>query len=1075
MNKLSVLLVIAGFSVCRANNDWENQQLPSLNTEKPHATMVICPDATVAGTIGVAVNDERVKSPWYRSLNGDWKYHYSKNPLERVADFWKPGFNDSGWATIPVPANVEMEGYGIPIYVNVKHPWSTVNPPFIPQDNPYNTVNSYRRTFTIPADWAGRRTLITFDGVNSFFYLWINGQKVGFNKDSRTSAEFDITQYLKAGENSIAVENFRWCDGSYLEDQDFWRMSGIYRDVYLWSVPLQHIRDVEVKTELDAGHRDAELKAVLLVTNADTNAGSVTVETALSDENGKRVAVMKSQTLEVAAGQEARIELAADVSNPRKWSAESPYLYTMLITLKDGSGKPLEVIPTKVGFRKVELKDGNMLVNGRRIFIKGVDRHEHSPDRGQAVDKASMVQDIILMKQNNINAVRTSHYPNAPAWYDLCDQYGIYLINEANIESHGMLAVNKKLAGNSDWLPAHMDRTVGMVERDKNHPSVIIWSLGNENGDGSNFEATAAWIKQRDPSRLVEYEPAKQKPHTDIVCPMYPTVIEMAEYASKPRTRPLIMCEYLPALGNSVGDLWSYWKLIYEKPYLQGGSLWSWADQGIPQPADPNRERRVVKVKPGEKTFQAFGGDFGPADVPSDQNFHCTGLVSSDRTPHPALAEVKKVYQYIQMRPGDLAKGEIEIKNIYDFTSLKDIAVGHWTLKADGKVLQNGTLGDLDIAAGAAEKVTVPFKAVDVEPGIEYWLDISFVLKADQPWAKAGHEVAWEQFKLPVEKPAPAANISGSMEAKEDAGMLRVTGKNFAVTISKQSGLLTSMQFEGTELIEAPLRPHFWRAPTDVDRGWRNPGSKERIGGMATILGVWRKAGQEWTPESVIVDRKDPAVTVVTARGPLSAVSASYTLIYRIFPSGDVVVEASYTPGKDKVADLPRFGMQMELKTGFENLRWYGRGPQETYSDRCDARVDIYDSTVSAQYFDYSEPGETGNKVDVRWVALTNGKGTGLLAVGQPVLSVNALHYTTEDLMSATHGWEMTRRDAVTLNLDLVQMGVGAETCWKDWPRDEFRIPANKPYIYSFCLRPFNAKNEDINKLANRTFPEATQ
>lgn len=1053
-----VVVGLSAFPVSGANNDWENQKLTALNTEKPHATMVICPDAAVAGTIGVTVNAEREKSPWYRSLNGAWKYHYSKNPQERVADFFKPDFNDSAWPSIPAPANVEMEGYGIPIYRNITYPWVPVKPPFIPQDYQYNTVSSYRRTFTIPADWAGRRTFITFDGVNSFFYLWINGQAVGLSKDSRTPAEFDITKYLKAGDNSIAVENFRWCDGSYLEDQDFWRMSGIYRDVYLWSAPLQHIRDFEVKTDMDAEYRDADLKVALHVVNAGAAGVSVTVEAALSDEKGESVSAMKSPLLEVTAGQDGRIELAAKVSSPRKWTAETPNLYSMLITLKDSAGKALEVIPVKVGFRKVELKNGDLLVNGRRILVKGVNRHEHQPDSGQALEVASMIKDIVIMKQNNINLVRTCHYPDHPAWYDLCDKYGLYLIDEANIECHGAQYLTK----DPEWLDAYMDRTVRMVERDKNHAAIIIWSVGNENGDGRNLEATSAWMKKRDSSRLIHSCEAGGASWTDIVAPMYPHPSSLGNYASKPQTRPYIMCEYAHAMGNSSGDLWSYWRQIYSLPHLQGASIWDWVEQGILQPADPNRERRVVEVKPGEKTFQAFGGDFGPADVPSDQNFCCNGLVSSDRTPHPGLSEVKKVYQYIQMKASDLAKGEVEIRNFYDFTNIKDLAVGHWTLKADGKVLQEGMLADLDLAAGATAKVTVPFKAVEPEPGTEYWLDVNFVLKADQSWAKAGHEVAWEQFKLPVGKPAPVAEVAGDrMDAKDDAGVLRVTGKEFSVAVDKQSGLITSLQFEGCEMIEEPLRPHFWRAPTDNDRGYN----------MANSLGVWRKVGQEWKPESVTVDQKDPKMVVVTARGPLPSVSAAYALTYRIFASGDVVVEASYSPANEGTAEMPRFGMQMAVKPGFENLRWYGRGPHETYGDRKDARVDVYDGTVSAQYFDYTEPGETGNKVDVRWVALTNDRGAGLLAIGQPVLSVNALHYTTEDLMSASHGWEITRRDYVTLNLDLVQLGVGGDDSWGARQHEEFRIPSNKSYAYFFCLRPFNAKTADIRKLANRVFP----
>jgi len=1040
-------------------NDWENPSLTALNTEKAHATMVVCPDAAIARSIGIAVNDERVKSPWYRSLNGGWKYHYSPSPQERVAGFFKPDFDDSAWAVIPVPSNVEMEGYGIPIYKNITYPWSPVKPPCIPQDYKFNTVNSYRRTIRVPADWTDRRVLLTFEGVNSFFYLWINGQAVGFSKDSRTRAEFDVTKYVKPGENSLALENFRWCDGSYLEDQDFWRMSGVYRDVYLWSAPLQHIRDFEVKTELDAAYLNADLKVSLQVNHAGKTASDLTVEASLADHNGI-VATMTSKPAPVAPGTETTIELSAKIARPHQWSAEDPYLYAMLITLKNGQGKTLEVIPAKVGFRKVELKDGDMLVNGKRILVKGVNRHEHEPDKGQAIGPASMIKDITMMKQHNINLVRTCHYPNHPAWYDLCDQYGLFLIDEANIECHGSQGLTK----NHDWLAAYMDRTVRMVERDKNHPAIIIWSVGNENGPGKNLETTAAWIKQRDPSRLVHSCEAGQAAWTDIVAPMYPSPSSLKSYGSgrQKAARPYIMCEYAHAMGNSSGDLWSYWRYIYSLPSLQGGAIWDWVDQGILQPADPDRKPGVVKVKPGAKVFQAFGRDFGTRDDPSEQNFCLNGLVSSDRTPHPGLAEVKKVYQYIQMRPVDLVKGEIEVRNWYDFTNLKDLVKGQWMVKADGRVLQQGDLPELALAAGATATVKVPFKAIASEPGTEYWLNVSFVLKADQAWAKAGHEVAWEQFKLPAGQPAPVADVSGGkLDIKDDADLLRVAGKDFSVAIDKHAGVITSLRFDGAEIVEQPLRPHFWRAPTDNDHGQRVP------------YDVWRNVGKDWKPESVTVDKKEQDLVVVSARGPLPAVSASYTLVYEIFPSGDVVVQASYRPNPTagKVPEMPRFGMQMAVKPGLENLRWYGRGPQETYSDRCDARMDIYQGTVSDQYFDYSKPGETGNKVDVRWMTLADDKGIGLLAIGQPALSVNALHYSTEDLMSAIHGWQMTRRAYVTLNLDLVQMGLGGDNSWGARPHDGFRISSGKPYSYGFCLRPFHARDADIGKLTKRVFP----
>lgn len=1054
------LLLLAGTGIALAQEaprDWENPALLSRGTERPHATLVAFPDAASARSLGPRDNAARTRSPWYRSLNGDWKYRYAQNPLARVAGFQDPGFSDADWAVIPVPANVEMHGHGIPIYVNVKYPWGKATPPVVPQDNPHNTVSAYRRTFDVPADWAGRRIFITFDGVNSFLYLWINGQLVGLNKDSRTPAEFDITSFVKPGANLLAAEVFRWCDGSYLEDQDFWRMSGIFRDVYLWSAPALHVRDVEVNTVLDAAYRDAELRVKVDLRNAGPAAAPATVEIALADEAGAAVFPPQRQSSPVGAGAETALNFAVPVKDPRKWSAETPTLYQLLVTLRDGAGAAQQVFPLRVGFRSVEIRDGNLLVNGRRILVKGVNRHEHDPLLGQAVTVKGMVQDILLMKQNNINTVRTCHYPNHPAWYDLCDRLGLYVIDEANIECHGA----QHLTRNREWTAAYLDRTERMLERDKNHPSVIIWSVGNENGPGINLETTSAWMKKRDPSRPVHSCEAGTAGWTDIVCPMYPNPGSLGQWASQKRDRPYIMCEYSHAMGNSCGDMWAYWRQIYTRPHLQGGSIWDWVNQGILQPADPNRPRHVVPVKPGQKVFQAFGGDFGPADVPSDQNFCCNGLVASDRTPQPHLAEVKKVYQYIQMKPGDLAAGRIEVRNVYDFLNLRDLAAVRWAVRAGGQVIQSGDLPAPDLAPGATTDLRIPFNAPAVEPGVEYWLDVQFVLAKDQPWARAGHELAWEQFALPAGAPLPPPDLAALAPCgvKEEAHRVAVRAGNAEAAIDRASGLLVSLRIGETELMKEPLRPHFWRAPTDNDRGY----------GMAGKLGAWRTVGADWKPADVKVDSGNPRCVVVTAAGPLPRVGGQYSLTYRILGSGDVLVEAAYVPdAKTGAPDLPRFGMQMAMPEGFETMRWYGRGPHETYADRRDARIGVYAGTVDGQYFDYSEPGEVGNKVDVRWTSLTDAKGTGLLAIGLPLLSVNALHYTTEDLMSAPHGFEMTRRPDITLNLDLRQLGVGGDDSWGAQPHGEFRLPSRKRYAYGFCLRPFRGGAEDAARLARR-------
>jgi beta-galactosidase len=1055
-----------------AAEDWANQKLTGIKNLLPHASMVICPDAKTALKIEYNANSQRVKSPFYRSLNGDWKYHYASNHLARVPDFWKADFDDSKWEKIPVPSNVEKHGHGIPIYVNSQYPWPEPwRPPFVPPDDPNNTVNSYRRTFTVPKDWNGRRTLITFDGVNSFFYLWVNGQKTGMGKDSRTPVEFDITPFLKPGENLLAVENFRWCDGSYLEDQDFWRMSGIFRDVYLWSPPDVHIRDFEVKTDLDAQYRDAELKLSVKVQNAGKAGSVATVEGLLLDAAGKRVSkpIIK---LQAPAGGEAEASISTSVQNPLKWTAETPNLYKLLLTLKDSAGKTLEVIPVNVGFREIEIKDGNLLVNGQRILVKGVNRHEFDPDLGQAITVDSMIKDIFVMKQHNVNTDRCCHYPNQPAWYDFCDRYGIYVIDEANIESHGMGYGTNSLAKKPDWGDAHMNRTVRMVERDKNHPAIIIWSLGNEAGDGVNFEATSGWIKQRDPSRPVHYEQAGEKTHTDIVAPMYPGTDRLARYSSQPRTRPFIMCEYSHAMGNSSGNMWDYWNLIYECPHLQGGSIWDWVDQGQRKPL-PGGKRDVQ----GRDYFWAFGGDYGPTNTPSDQNFCCNGLVTPDREPHPGLLEVKHIYQYVHCKLVSLLTNRtgnrlwdlknrndqltyecgVEIKNWHDFVNLKDVAEVRWRLTGDGKEIQSGNLPTPDLAPRATAQLAVPVKSFRPGLGVEYFLELSFCLKQDEPWAKKGHEIAWDQFKLPDAAPALALDTAAlpALKINRSETSVAVSGKNFTATFDAKSGALASLRFKDEELIESALRPDFWRAPTDNDRG-RD---------MVKSQGLWRNAHKDALTTSVNVEQPGPNRVVVKVAQTLASVSATWETRYTILGSGDILVDAKFMPGKTNLAKLPRIGMQMVMPAGFDRITWLGPGPQETYCDRKDARVGLYNGTVRDQfYWDYVEPGESGNKVDARWVALTNKKGVGLLAVGLPLLSVNALHHTTDDLQNAEHPFELPKRDFVVLNLDLKQQGVGGDNSWGAWPHEPNLIPC-KEYTYSFRLCPIDKKN-DPAKLA---------
>ncbi len=1060
MNGISFLLALGVSATAQELKDWENPELTGVSNQAPHATMVIFPSTDAARNLALVNNHERSKSPFYLSLNGEWKYHYSSNLTARVPDFWKTDFNDRSWENIAVPSNVEISGHGIPIYVNIRYPWTwhgaPPEPPRIPLDEPNNTVNSYRRKFSVPRHWAGRRVFLTFDGVNSFFYLWVNGQKVGLGKDSRTPVEFDLTPYLHPGENQLAVENIRWSDGSFLEDQDMWRMSGIFRDVYLWSPPDVHVRDLEVKTDLDDSYQDATLRVSLSLENAGKEPQSVTLEGPLLTADGKTAAFLRS-TCEVPAQAESHAVIEKPLTNPMKWSAESPYLYKLLLTVRDSHGRIAEVVPVNIGFRKVEIRDGNLLVNGQRILIKGVNRHEFDPDAGQAISVESMEKDILMMKKFNVNAMRCCHYPNQPAWYDLCDRYGIYLIDEADIESHGMGFGSRTLARNPQWAKAHLNRTIRMVERDKNHPSVIIWSLGNEAGEGPNFEADANWIHQRDSSRPVHYEPASHKSYVDIVSPMYPPPRELADYSSKPEKRPFIMCEYEHAMGNGSGDFASYWDQIYNKPFLQGGFIWDWVDQGLRQKQGRLPLAHFTKAKAGTGTFWAYGGDFGPEGTASDGNFCCNGLVTPDREPHPGLFFVKHVYQYIHCSAVDLGTRTVELKNFYDFTNLKDIARGHWRLKADGEEVQSGDLPVLDVAPHAGSQLTVPVRGFRPQHGVEYFLELSFVLNHSTSWAPAGHEIAWDEFKLPDSAPATKMHPADfpMPGLAEDGGHIFVSGPNFDITFDKTSGTLASWQFHGAELIEKALQPDFWRAQIDNDRG-RN---------MLKSQGIWRRAAEGAQVSNVSVEKQPSSSSVlVKVQQKLPAVEAVWETDYTVMGDGDILVSATFKPSKTDLPKIVRLGMQMALPKGFERVTWLGPGPQESYSDRKDARVGVYSGKVSEQFYaDYTEPGETGNKADARWLALSNGR-IGLLAVGMPLLSANALHYGTEDLNAGKHPFQLPRRDYITLNLDLEQQGVGGDNSWGAWPHEQFLIPCQE-YHYEFRLKPFT-EGEDLDKLA---------
>jgi beta-galactosidase len=1009
------------------------------------------------------------ESPRYLSLNGPWKFSWVKTPSERPQGFYKLDYSCTEWDEIQVPGNWELQGFGVPIYTDTEYPFPA-NPPHIPHDN--NPVGSYRRSFELPPGWeSGHQVFLHFGGVRSAMYVWLNGQEVGYSQGSKTPAEFNITPFLETGENVLALEVYRYSDGSYLEDQDYWKISGIERDVYLIARPQIYIRDYFVQTDLDENYKSAVLKVDIAVTrDSSANAAAASssascvhkldLQLQLFDEFQRLVLETVSPIAGLNPGEEKKIALSCSLDTPRKWTAETPHLYQLLLTLKDGSGEVLECLPSRIGFREVEIKNGLLCLNGVPITLRGVNRHEHDPVTGRFVTEESMLDDIRLMKLFNINAVRTSHYPNVPRWYELCDQYGLYVIDEANIESHGMgYRPDVTLGNDPDWGPAHLDRTIRMVERDKNHPSVITWSLGNEAGDGVNFQETYNWIKKRDDSRPVQYEQADLRAHTDIFCPMYARIHILADYATQKRERPLILCEYAHAMGNSVGNLKEYWDVINTHTQLQGGFIWDWVDQGI------------LAKTPEDVEYWAYGGDFGPPETPSSGNFCINGLVAPDRQLHPSIWEVKKVYQNIGFEPVDLQQGLVLIINRFDFLELDRFA-GTWELWADDERLDQGVLAAGGIKPHTEKNIDLGLPRIHPEPGVEYFLNLSFKTKQAHELVPAGHEIAKEQFRLPFNRPRAYTEESRSAkvlrERESERLILRGTEADFTYIFDLAQGEWISLQVQGTEILKAGVpqdekigpspnvspgpAPNFWRAPTDNDFG--NDMPQRQV--------VWKQAGQARVLEKLDHRQNSNRDYLIEVTWYLPPVNSRFHTRYQVFGNGDIVVENHFVPDSKGLPDLPRLGMQMILGEEFEHMTWYGRGPHESYWDRkTGAFVGFYTGTVWEQYHPYIRPQENGNKTDVRWAAFVNKDGVGLMVKGDPVLNVSAWHFYPQDLdpgprKQQRHATDIERKRLILLNLDFQQMGVGGDTSWGARPHPQYTLDI-QDYNYRFCLRPFSS------------------
>jgi beta-galactosidase len=1054
--------------------DWENPAVLSMNREAPNASLISFTDEKTA------LEAIKTNSPNYKTLDGIWKFNWVNSPDLRPYWFFKDDYDVRDWKDMQVPSNWQLKGYDFPVYVNIVYPfWEYEDifnpggkykkiPPAIPHD--WNPVGSYKRTFTVPSDWNDKEVFLHFGAVSSAFYVWVNEKLVGYSQDSKMPAEFNITKLLKNGKNTVAVEVYRWSDGSYLEDQDFWRLSGIQRTVFLHARPKTYIKDFFAVGDLINNYKDGLLKIDVSLKSTVSNDNKFTVDASLYDSDNKLLTESKESKL---VNNEVILSFSKTIKDIKKWSAEKPNLYSVVLSLKDKDGKIAESVSSKVGFRKVEIINSQLLVNGVAIRLKGVNMHEHNELTGHVIDEATVMKDIRTMKSNNINAMRTCHYPQQEFWYEMCDKYGLYLVDEADIESHGVgYDKDVTLGDKPEWAAAHIDRMQRMVERDKNHPSVIIWSMGNEAGDGHNFVNGYKWIKGRDVTRPVQYERAEKSTntperHTDIWCDMYATIGEIEAYAKNVKNdRPMIMVEYAHAMGNSTGNLQDYWDVIEKYPKLQGGFIWDWVDQGF-----------LKTTENGEK-YWTYGGDYGPDGVPSDGNFCINGLVSPDRTPHPGLFEVNKVYQYVGFEPVNLNEGLIKITNKYDFTNLSEFNF-EWEVVSDGKVLQSGKIPITDLKPKAVLPVKIPYSKIEPASGTEYFLNIRVSRDDEWNYVPEDHVYASAQFKMPFDAKSitPKNDKISVLQTKTTGKNLEVSGENLKLVFDLASGKLASFNYKGKDLILKSPSPDFWRPPTDNDYGYN----------MDKLLGVWKKAGDRVKVTKANINQPELGKVVVTFNYDIPDANGNkiggYATTFTIYGSADIIIKNQFSKLSDKIPEIPRMGMQMQLPGEFTNLKWLGRGPQENYVDRKTAAdVGLYESTVADQGTRYVRPQENGYKTDTRWLTLTNDSGTGILVSGDPLISFAALNNTHDDFESPgklsqyrkdartanTHVSDIKPRDLVNLNVDLGQMGVGGDNSWGALIHPQYRL-LEKKYEYSFRIRPV-VKEDDVLKLAKERF-----
>lgn len=1013
---------------------WLDPEVNEVNTMAPRAAFF------AYETENLAKADQKARSERYLSLEGKWKFNFSKDHDKAPRDFYSLKYDDSQWTDFPVPGILELNGYGDAIYSNNGYPWRTQfrpEPPFVEERNNY--TGSYRKMVTVPADWKGERIYLHVGSATSNLMVWVNGKFVGYSEDSKVSAEFDLTKYLTPGkENLIAMQVMRWCDGSYLEDQDFWRFTGIAREVYLYARPQAHIADLFITPDLVNNYQDGTLEVKL---NA-VGAKGETVMFSLKDKEGKEVA---AQTAKVGGNGEVKVNF--DIKNPLKWTAETPNLYTLYTTLMDGK-QVAEVVPQRVGFRKVEIKNAQVLVNGQPVLFKGANRHELDPVTGYVVSMDRMLEDIRVMKELNINAVRTCHYPNDPRWYELCDIYGIYMVAEANIESHGMGYGDKTLAKEPTYEKAHLERNESNIKIYKNHPSIIFWSVGNEAGYGPNFEKAYDLVKAYDPSRPCQYEQAGQNGKTDIFCPMYYDYGGCDKYSQGDNPRPLIQCEYAHAMGNSMGGFKEYWDMVRKYPKYQGGFIWDFVDQGL-----------GVKNKQG-KTIYAYGGDFGRYPT-SDHNFNCNGIINPDRKPNPHANEVRYYYQNIWATAKDLKAGEVEVYNENFFKSLDDVEL-QWTLESEGKVLANGR-NALDIPAQQKRVVKLDGYSLPADVKGEVVLNLDFVLKKAEPMLDAGYAVAREQFVVnPYTFPtmeSVLAVTSGKydtrkVEKEEKVAWVTLSAGNTSVTFNHWNGWIDYLDVDGKPMLEEgyAITPDFWRAPTDNDYG----------AGTQRKLHAWKNPEMKMKSFKV-VENEGKAEKGVEVVYDMPSVEATLTMTYTLTPAGELVVNEAMTVNKDAKhkPELMRYGMQLVMPKAYNMLTYYGKGPGENYIDRNNGdRLGVYDAKVADQYWGYVRPQESGNKTEVRYWQVKDENGKGLEFYSFAPMECSTLNYLASDLDDGwdknahqSHSGDLTPRDFSVVKLAARQRGLACVNSWGAIPLEQYRMPY-QDYSFTYVIRP---------------------